>query len=60
MLLKAGTLEEGAEGAFAAGVLLAGGVQCRPARLERAGHAKGGEERVLVTLHEGKFHQVKP
>ena len=40
--------------AFAAGLLLGDGLQCLPARLEPL----GGDE-CLVTLREGKFHQVK-
>ena len=40
--------------AFAEGLLLGDGLQCLPARLEPLG---GGE--CLVTLREGKFHQVK-
>lgn len=40
--------------AFAEGLLLGDGLQCLPARLEPLG---SGE--CLVTLREGKFHQVK-
>lgn len=40
--------------AFAEGLLLGDGLQCLPAKLEPLG---GGE--CLVTLREGKFHQVK-
>ena len=40
--------------AFAEGMLLGDGLQCLPARLEPL----GGSE-CLVTLREGKFHQVK-
>ena len=40
--------------AFAEGLLLCNGLQCLPAELEPLG---GGE--CLVTLREGKFHQVK-
>ena len=41
--------------AFAAGVTLADGTVCRPAGLELL--ADGRE--ALVTLHEGKYHQIK-
>ena len=41
--------------AFAAGITLADGYACMPAGLELLGD---GSE-VLVTLHEGKFHQIK-
>ena len=44
----------GAEEAFEKGLVLADGTKCLPARLERAGAG-----RVLVTVCEGKFHQVK-
>ena len=40
--------------AFAAGLLLGDGLQCLPARLEPL-----GGDACLVTLREGKFHQVK-
>ena len=40
--------------AFAEGLLLGDGLQCLPAKLEPL----GGDE-CLVTLREGKFHQVK-
>lgn len=41
--------------AFAAGVVLGDGTACLPAKLELLGD---GSE-ALVTLHEGKFHQIK-
>ena len=41
--------------AFAAGITLEDGLVCLPAGLELLGD---GSE-VLVTLHEGKFHQIK-
>lgn len=41
--------------AFAAGIVLADGTVCRPAKLEIS--AAGAE--ALVTLHEGKYHQIK-
>ncbi|HBP39129.1 MAG TPA: 16S rRNA pseudouridine(516) synthase [Clostridiales bacterium] len=39
---------------FAQGLLLADGQRCRPARLDLA-----GPQQILLTIHEGKFHQVK-
>ena len=42
--------------AFEAGITLADGTKCLPARLEKA---EDGDCAVLVTLCEGKFHQVK-
>ena len=49
-----GTMEEADVSAFAEGLLLEDGLRCLPARLEPLG---AGE--CLVTLREGKFHQVK-
>ena len=46
--------EAGAEAAFEAGLTLGDGTKCLPARLERH-----GDREVLVTVHEGKYHQVK-
>lgn len=43
--------------AFAGGLSLNDGLQCRPAKLEIL--TAGEESEVLVTLREGKFHQVK-
>lgn len=43
------------QAAFAAGITLADGLHCMSAGLELLGD---GSE-ILVTLHEGKFHQVK-
>jgi len=53
----AGRLTEADCRAFAAGLSLEDGLQCLPAKLEilRAGE----ESEALVTLREGKFHQVK-
>lgn len=48
-------LGEADKAAFAAGITLADGTVCRPAGLELLA---GGRE-ILVTLHEGKFHQIK-
>ena len=44
--------------AFAAGLVLEDGHSCLPARLERLAD-DGVQSEVLITLHEGKFHQVK-
>lgn len=46
--------DAGAEAAFEAGVELGDGTKCLPARLERR-----DEGEVLVTVFEGKYHQVK-
>ena len=43
--------------AFAAGMTLGDGLVCMPAELKIL--SAGEESRVLVTLREGKFHQVK-
>lgn len=40
---------------FAEGVILSDGTVCRPAGLELLGDGR----EALVTLHEGKFHQIK-
>lgn len=49
-----GTPDESDAAAFAEGLLLRDGTKCRPARLEIL-----GEGRCLVTVTEGKYHQVK-
>lgn len=49
-----GTPDQTDAAAFAAGLLLGDGLQCLPARLELL-----GGDACLVTLREGKFHQVK-
>lgn len=49
-----GTLEQADCAAFAAGMVLADGLQCMPAGLEILDSSE-----CLVTLREGKFHQVK-
>lgn len=49
-----GTPDQTDAAAFAAGLLLGDGLQCLPARLEPL-----GGDACLVTLREGKFHQVK-
>ena len=43
------------QAAFAEGVILADGTACLPAKLELLGDGR----EALVTLHEGKFHQIK-
>lgn len=52
-----GYLTEADQTAFSAGMTLADGLRCLPARLEIL--AAGAESQALVTLREGKFHQVK-
>ena len=49
-----GVLEESDEAAFREGMVLQSGLHCLPAGLERL-----DESRALVTLHEGKYHQIK-
>jgi 16S rRNA pseudouridine516 synthase len=49
-----GRPDESDVAAFAAGLVLGDGTKCRPARLELL-----GEGRCLVTVTEGKYHQVK-
>lgn len=49
-----GALEEADVHAFREGVTLADGYTCLPAGLELL-----GESEALVTLHEGKYHQIK-
>lgn len=49
-----GVLDEEDEAAFQAGMTLADGLQCLPARLERR-----SDNEALVTLREGKYHQIK-
>ena len=46
--------QAGAEAVFASGMTLGDGTKCLPARLQRL-----GEGEVLVTVFEGKYHQVK-
>ena len=48
-------LTEEDRAAFAGGVLLADGTECLPAGLELLGDGR----EALVTLHEGKFYQIK-
>ena len=54
----AGELEEADCRAFAAGMVLGDGLECLPAGLEILSAGTEGSE-ALVTLREGKFHQVK-
>ena len=54
----AGCLTEEDCKAFAAGMLLGDGLQCMPAGLEIL-KAEPEESQALVTLREGKFHQIK-
>lgn len=49
-----GVLDEGDEAAFRAGMVLKSGLRCLPAGLERLGPSEA-----LVTLREGKYHQIK-
>lgn len=53
----AGRLEEADKETFAAGMTLDDGLRCLPAGLEIL--SAGEESEALVTLREGKFHQVK-
>lgn len=50
-----GALGEDDRAALARGLVLGDGTVCRPARLELTGEARVG----LLTLREGKYHQVK-
>ena len=43
--------------AFAAGITLGDGLECLPAKLEIL--ESGAQSEALVTIHEGKFHQIK-
>lgn len=45
--------------AFYKGVVLGDGTECRSAALEAVAMQSEGEHGALVTIHEGKFHQVK-
>lgn len=49
-----GSLDEADEKAFREGITLADGYKCLPAGLERLGQSEA-----VVTLHEGKYHQIK-
>lgn len=52
-----GMLTEDDRAAFAAGLTLGDGLKCLPARLKIL--SAGAESEALVTLREGKFHQIK-
>ena len=52
-----GTLDEKDCAAFAAGMTLGDGLACLPARLEIL--SAGARSEGLVTIREGKFHQIK-
>ena len=52
-----GTLGEEDCAAFAAGITLGDGLSCLPAKLEIL--KSGAQSEALVTVCEGKFHQVK-
>lgn len=52
-----GTLTQDDCAAFAAGMTLPDGLSCLPAGLELL--SAGAESEALVTLREGKFHQIK-
>lgn len=49
-----GTLDESDEAAFREGMELRDGLRCLPAELSRCGPSEA-----VVTLHEGKYHQIK-
>lgn len=53
-----GALAPDAQARFAQGVVLEDGTVCRPALLAPEG-AADGLQYVRITLHEGRFHQVK-
>ena len=52
-----GTLDDADCAAFAAGLTLGDGLACLPARLQIL--SSGAQSKALVTIHEGKFHQIK-
>ena len=52
-----GTLVESDCAAFAAGMTLSDGLCCLPAKLEII--SAGAQSEALVTIREGKFHQIK-
>ena len=52
-----GALDDADCAAFAAGITLGDGLSCLPAKLEIL--KSGAQSEVLVTVCEGKFHQVK-
>lgn len=56
--ILSGTLPEDAAALFERGITLSDGTLTRPAALELVKSSQAGTE-VLLTIHEGKFHQVK-
>ena len=52
-----GALDDADCAAFAAGLTLGDGLACLPARLQIL--SSGAQSEALVTIHEGKFHQIK-
>ena len=52
-----GALDEADCAAFAAGLTLGDGFVCLPAKLQIL--RSGAQSEALVTIHEGKFHQIK-
>ena len=52
-----GALDDADCAAFAAGLTLGDGLACLPARLQIL--SSGTQSEALVTIHEGKFHQIK-
>ena len=52
-----GALDDADCAAFAAGLTLGDGLACLPARLQILN--SGAQSEALVTIHEGKFHQIK-
>lgn len=52
-----GRLDEDDRAAFAAGMTLGDGLSCLPAGLEIV--SSGARSEARVTIHEGKFHQIK-
>lgn len=56
----AGVMDEADKIAFQKGITLEDGYECLPAELEiRAIDAENQTSEVMITIHEGKFHQVK-
>ena len=52
-----GALDDADCAAFAQGITLGDGLTCLPAKLEIL--KSGAQSEALITLHEGKFHQIK-
>ena len=53
-----GTLPQDSKERFALGITLTDGTPVKPAKLEILKQERG-ESHILLTIHEGKFHQVK-